>query len=271
MDTRSILSEVTRIAQQTGIILRTKFAQPIKQSTKSNEIDIVTEADQEAEVFISRELLRLYPEYHLVGEEGGGQGAAIESAAYHWYVDPLDGTTNFASGIPHYCVSIALTDADRQPILGVVYDPNRDELYTAIKGEGAYLNARAIHVTATQSLLQSVVGSGFPYTKHIDPDNNTRQWSEFTKRVRGVRRMGSAALDFAYVAAGRFDGYWERSLNPWDALAGVLLVQEAGGTVTDYQGGNRPQWDEKGRFLASNAHIHQQMVDVLKLSYAEIT
>lgn len=264
MDTQSILENASIIAQQTGVILRTKFQQPIKQTTKSSEVDIVTEADQEAEVFISREILRLYPEHHLVGEEGGGQGASLESAEYHWYVDPIDGTTNFASGIPHFCTSLALTDADRQPIVGVIYNPNADELYTAIKGEGAKLNGKPISVTHTETLLQSVVGSGFPYTKHIDPDNNTVQWTEFTKRVRGIRRMGSAALDFAYVAAGRLDGYWERSLNSWDALAGVLLIQEAGGMVTDFQGGNRPQWDEKGRFVASNGRIHSLMIEILK-------
>ena len=264
MDTRSILENASTIAQQTGVILRTKFEQPIKQTTKSSDIDIVTEADPEAEVFISRELLRLYPEHHLVGEEGGGQGASLESAMYHWYVDPIDGTTNFANGIPHFCTSLALTDADRQPIVGVIYNHMADDLYTAIKGEGAKLNGKTMAVTETDTLLHSVIGSGFPYTKHIDPDNNTVQWAEFTKRVRGIRRMGSAALDFAYVAAGRFDGYWERSLNPWDALAGMLLVQEAGGMVTDYQGGNRPQWDEKGRFVASNGRIHSLMIDILK-------
>lgn len=266
MDTQSILAHASIIAQQTGVILRTKLAQPIKQMTKSSAVDIVTEADQEAEVFISRELLRLYPEHHLVGEEGGGQGTSPETAEYHWYVDPIDGTTNFASGVPHFCTSIALTDADRQPLVGVIYDPLRDELYTAIKGEGAKLNGKPMQVTQTDTLLNSVIASGFPYTKHTDPDNNTAQWAEFTKRVRGIRRTGSAALDFAYVAAGRFDGYWEQRLSPWDALAGVLLVQEAGGIVSDYQGGNRPQWDERGRFVASNGHIHQLMIDILKVN-----
>lgn len=264
MDKQTILTEASRIAQQTGVMLRSKFERPIKHKTKSNEIDIVTEADEQAEIFISRELLRLYPEHHLVGEEGGGQGADIAEAEYHWYVDPIDGTVNFANGIPHYCVSLALTDVDRRPIIGVIYEPNCDELYTAIKGEGAYLNGKKLEVTDAPTLLQSVVGSGFPYTKHSDPDNNTREWAEFTKRTRGIRRMGSAALDFAYVAAGRFDGYWEKNLKPWDALAGILLVTEAGGTVSDYSGGERPQWDEKGRFIASNGHIHGQMIEVLQ-------
>lgn len=264
MDKQAILIEAERIAQQAGVILRTKFNQPLKMETKASAIDIVTEADTEAEIFISRELLRLYPDHHLVGEEGGGQGASIESAEYHWYIDPVDGTTNFAGGVPHFCISMALTDADRQTLVAVIYEPNRNELYTAIRGGGAFLNGEPMQVTQTDTLLESIVASGFPYTKHTDPDNNTTAWATFTRRVRGIRRMGSAALDFAYVAAGRFDGYWERSLNPWDALAGVLLVQEAGGTVTDFTGGNHPQWDERGRFIASNGHIHQQMLDTLR-------
>ena len=265
MDKQAILTEASRIAQQTGVILRTKFAQPIVQTTKASEIDIVTEADKEAEIFISRELLRLYPEHHLVGEEGGGQGAAVETADYHWYVDPIDGTTNFAGGVPHFCVSLALTDANLKPIIAVIYEPNRDELYTAIQCEGAYLNGQKLQVTNTEKLIQSIVGSGFPYTKHTDPDNNTREWANITAQVRGIRRMGSAALDLAYVAAGRFDAYWERSLNSWDAMAGILLVMEAGGTISDFEGNHRMQWNDRGRILASNGHIHQQMLDGLQI------
>ncbi|MGJ3240015.1 MAG: inositol monophosphatase family protein [Anaerolineae bacterium] len=264
LDTQAILADATRIAQQAGVILRTHFTQPIHQTTKSSNIDIVTEADEAAEHFIARELLRLYPAHHLVGEEGGGQGAALDGADYHWYVDPIDGTTNFAAGIPHYCVSIAMTNADRESIIGVIYEPNRNELYTAVRGLGAWFNGAPMHVSDTDTLLQAVLASGFPYTKHTDADNNTEQWAAFTRRLRGIRRMGSAALDFAYVAQGRFDGYWERSLNPWDALAGMLLVKEAGGIVTDYAGGDRPQWDSAGRFVASNGRVHQQMIDVLQ-------
>lgn len=265
MDKQAILTETIRIAQQAGVILRTKFTQPLQMSTKASEIDIVTEADKEAEIFISREILRLYPEHHLVGEEGGGQGAAVETADYHWYVDPIDGTTNFAGGVPHFCVSLALTDANLKPIIAVIYEPNRDELYTAIKGEGAYLNGQPIKVTDAEKLIQSIVGSGFPYTKHTDPDNNTREWANFTERVRGIRRMGSAALDLAYVASGRFDAYWERGLKSWDAMAGILLVMEAGGTISDFEDNNQMQWNERGRIVASNGHLHQQMIDGLQI------
>jgi myo-inositol-1(or 4)-monophosphatase len=262
-----VLEDIIHIAREAGKILLEKFEKPLLMNTKGSDIDLVTEADKESEIYISGELLRLFPDHHLVGEEGGGQGAPIEEAAYHWYVDPLDGTTNFASGIPHFCTSIAMTDAQRNSLLAVVYDPIRDELFSATKNGGATLNSKVIQVTESDTLVKAVVGSGFGYDKHTNPDDNTAQWTAFVKRVRGVRRMGSAALDLAYVAAGRFDAYWEKNLKPWDALAGVLLIQEAGGLVTDYRGGNRPQWDEKGRFVASNGPIHQAMLDVLRESY----
>ncbi|MEM9954081.1 MAG: inositol monophosphatase family protein [Chloroflexota bacterium] len=263
MDYQAILTDASRIAQQAGIILKTHYSQPVKQTTKSSATDIVTEADEAAEDFITRELMRLYPEHHLIGEEGGGQGAPAEIATYHWYIDPIDGTTNFASGIPQFCTSLAMTDSKRNPLVAVIYDPLRDELYTATKDGGTYLNGQQVHVSQTDTLINTVVGSGFPYTKHTDEHNNTANWSAMTRKVRGIRRMGSAALDLAFVAVGRLDAYWERSLNPYDALAGMLLIQEAGGTVTDYQGGDQPQWDKRGRYVASNGYIHQQILDVL--------
>lgn len=262
MEHSTILEHTIRIAKEAGNIVREKFSQPLVMSTKGSAIDIVTEADKATEVYISGELLRLFPEHHLVGEEGGGQGAPIEEADYHWYVDPIDGTTNYASGIPHFCTSIALTDAKRNGLVAVIYDPIRDELFATIKGGGATLNGKPMRVSESDTLLQAVIGSGFGYDKHTNPDDNTAQWSAFVKKVRGIRRMGSAALDLAYVAAGRFDGYWEKNLNPW-----VLLIQEAGGTVTDYQGGDAPQWDEKGRFVASNGKIHDLMLELIKESY----
>lgn len=264
---QNYLNTAKTIAIQAGAILMEKYEKPLVHYTKSSSIDIVTEADRETEAYIFAELSRCFPEHHLMGEEGGGQGAPADKAEYHWIVDPLDGTVNFASHIPHFCVSIALCNPNREAYLGVIYEPTRKELYTAIKGEGAFLNDKPLKVTKTDNLLQSVIGSGFAYDKHSNPNDNTAQWAAFIKRVRDLRRMGSAALDLAYVAAGRFDGYWERSLKPWDVAAGVLLVQEAGGKVTDYRGGNTPQWDEDGRYLASNGKIHQAMLDVLKTSY----
>ena len=239
------------------------FAAPIPTARKSSRIDIVTAADTEAEAWIVGELRRRFPDHHIVGEEGGGQGAPAASAPYHWFVDPIDGTVNFASKLPHFCTSIALTTPDRQPLLGVIHDPTRRELFTAVRGEGAHLDGRPLRVTETTELVDAVITSGFPYDKHTNPDNNLREWSAFLLKIRGERRLGSAALDFAYVAAGRLDGYWEQNLKPYDALAGMLIVREAGGTVTDYFGDPNPQNAARGRYVASNGRLHAAILEVL--------
>lgn len=260
----AVLSAVTAIARGAGEIIMRHFAAPIPTTAKSSRIDIVTAADTEAEEFIVRELRQRFPAHHIVGEEGGGQGAAVATAPYQWFVDPIDGTVNFASKLPHFCTSIALATPDRQPVLGVVYDPTRNELFTATRGGGAYLNGQPLQVSATDALIDAVVSSGFPYDKHTNPDNNLKEWSAFLMRIRGERRLGSAALDLAYVAAGRLDGYWEQNLKPYDALAGMLIVREAGGTVTDYHGGANPQHGPRGRYVASNGRIHAAMLEVLQ-------
>lgn len=264
MQLNNILNDVTAIARGAGEIIMRHFAAPIPTTLKSSRIDIVTAADTEAEAFIVRELLKKFPDHHIVGKKGGGQGAPAGSAPYHWFVDPIDGTVNFASKLPHFCTSIALTTPDRQPLVGVIYDPTRRELFTAIRGGGAYLNGQPLRVTQTAELLDAVVTSGFPYDKHTNPDNNLKEWAAFLVRIRGERRLGSAALDLAYLAAGRLDGYWEKDLKPWDAMAGVLMVLEAGGTVTDYQGEPNPQRQDRGRYVASNGRIHAEMLQVLQ-------
>jgi len=262
-----ILKIVTDIALGAGNILLEGFEKPHEHTTKTGSIDIATEADKAAEEYIVGELLKHFSDHHIVGEEGGGQGAPIEEAEYLWFVDPIDGTTNYANHIPHFCTSIALTDTNRVPQVGVIYNPISDETYSAIRGQGATLNGQAIAVTHKEELIQCVLASGFGYDKARNPNNNAKQWADFLVKTRGVRRFGSAALDFAYVASGRFDGYWERSLNPWDVMAGVLLVEEAGGKVTDYRGGDQPQFDEDGRYIASNGHIHEAMIQVIAESY----
>lgn len=262
-----ILQIMTEIALEAGNILLRGFEQPHEQTTKSANVDIATEADEAAETYIIAELLKHFPDHHIVGEEGGGQGAPTEEAEFLWFVDPIDGTTNYANTIPHFCTSIALTTKERVPQIGVIYDPMRDEMYRAIRERGATLNGQPLRVSAKTELIQCVVASGFGYDKATNPNNNAPQWSAMLKRTRGVRRFGSAALDLAYVAAGRFDGYWERSLNPWDVMAGVLLVEEAGGRVSDYRGGDQPQFDEDGRYLATNGHIHEAMMQVLAESF----
>jgi myo-inositol-1(or 4)-monophosphatase len=264
MQLNETLNDVATIARGAGDIIMRHFAAPIPTTLKSSRIDIVTAADTEAEAFIVGELLKKFPDHHIVGEEGGGQGAPAGKASYQWFVDPIDGTVNFASKLPHFCTSIALTTADRQPLLGVIYDPTRRELFTAIRGGGAHLNGLLLRVTQTAELIDAVVTSGFPYDKHTNPDNNLKEWAAFLVKIRGERRLGSAALDLAYIAAGRLDGYWEKDLKPWDVMAGVLLVREAGGTVTDYQGGSSPQHQDRGRYVASNGRIHDEMLRVLK-------
>jgi len=264
MQPLELIEDVAAIARGAGEIILRHFAAPVPTSTKSSRIDIVTAVDTAAEAFIVAELTRRFPTHHIVGEEGGGQGAPAATAPYHWFVDPIDGTVNFASKLPHFCTSIALATPDRQPLLGVVYDPTRRETFTAVRGQGARRNDESIQVTATAELADAVITSGFPYDKFTNPDNNLREWSAFLTRIRGERRFGSAALDFAYVAAGRLDGYWEQDLKPYDAMAGVLLVREAGGTVTDYAGGADPQHQDRGRYVASNGRLHAAMLEVLQ-------
>lgn len=265
IDPQSILEDVAALARGAGAIIRRHYAAPVAVSgRKSTRSDVVTAADTEAEAFIARGLLERWPDHHIVGEEGGGQGAPAESAPYQWFVDPIDGTVNFATRLPHFCTSIALTTPDREPLLGIVYDPMRDELFTAVRGGGAHLNGEPLRVTATATLNDAVVATGFPYDKHLNPDNNVREWAAFLQHIRGERRFGSAALDLSWVAAGRLDGYWEKDLKPWDAMAGLLIAREAGGTVTDYAGGPAPQRLDRGRYVGSNGLIHAAMLQVLQ-------
>lgn len=261
---QEILQDVAAIARAAGQIVMRHFAAPTPTAAKSSRIDVVTAADTDVEAFIVGELVRRFPEHHIVGEEGGGQGAPAATAPYHWFVDPIDGTVNFASKLPYFCTSIALATPGREPLLGIVYDPTRDELFTATRGGGAQLNGRPLRVTDTTELVDAVLASGFPYDKHTNPDNNLREWAAFLRCIRGERRLGSAALDLCYVAAGRLDGFWEKNLKPYDAMAGMLLVREAGGIVSDYRGDAYPQREDRGRYLASNGRLHEAMVDVLR-------
>ena len=190
---------------------------------------------------------------HLVGEEGTRNDTGAD---YRWYVDPLDGTTNFAHGYPVFCVSIALVRKDEQLEVGVLYDPTRDEMFAAERGQGATLNGKPIHVSQTAALAESLLGTGFPsHKRHKNP--NIHFYQQLTLRSHGVRRAGSAALDLANVASGRYDGFWEFNLNPWDTAAGALLVQEAGGTVTRFDGS--PFRLDSREVLASNGLIHQEL------------
>jgi myo-inositol-1(or 4)-monophosphatase len=226
-------------------------------------LDLVTEYDRASESLIVGGLRAAFPDHSIVAEEGSGYATA--ATPYAWYVDPLDGTTNFAHGFPVFAVSIALYHQDA-PVLGVVYDPTRDECFQAVVGEGAWLarsdGSARLAVSQEKELGASLLATGFPYDVHTSDQDNIAQTAAFLKRARGLRRAGAAALDLAYVAAGRLDGYWEYKLNSWDVAAGALLVVEAGGRVSAI-GGDAFHIAPTMALVASNGAVHVAMLDVL--------
>jgi myo-inositol-1(or 4)-monophosphatase len=248
-----------QIARQAGDLIMDYFDKPYQIDHKALH-DVVTEADKAAENLIIPALAAAYPSHHFVGEEGGSSGPPLEEAEYRWYIDPIDGTTNFASHIPHFCTSIALTDRHNQPLLGVIFDPNHNEMFVAERGAGATRNDIPITVRATDNLDAAVVGTGFPHDRHNTANNNFRQFAHFAPRVRGVRRMGSAALDMAWVACGRLDAYWEWNLQRWDFFAGWLLVTEAGGRVTDFNGNTGDTLNRGHQVLATNRNLNADIL-----------
>lgn len=245
-------------AREAGGILRHEFDRP-KQISYKGEVDIVTESDRRSEALIIARLRKHFPDHAIIAEEGGGGGVG---AKYCWHVDPLDGTTNFAHGYPCFAVSIGLAE-DGQPVAGAVFNPVSEELFTAARGEGAYLNGKPIRVSAIEKLATSLVATGFP-THHRKRSANINYYWEYTLRSHGVRRDGSAALDLCSVACGRFDAFWEFGLKSWDTAAGVLLVQEAGGKVSDLSGG--PYRLGGPQMLASNGRIHGEMQEVATIA-----
>jgi myo-inositol-1(or 4)-monophosphatase len=248
------LTTAVDIAREAGALLVELFRSPLEISYKSPS-NLVTEADRRSEALIIERLQEHYPGHAIVGEEGGGQKAESE---YCWYVDPLDGTTNFAHGFPVFCVTLGLAQRG-EVIVGVTYDPTREELYAAERGGGAFLNGQRLGVSKNATLAESLLATGFPpFDSHHDL--NAQLFFRFTLMSHGIRRPGSAALDLCHVAAGCFDGYWELKLNPWDKAAGSLLVQEAGGRVTDLAGG--PFKLQTGEVFASNGLIHDQMIPI---------
>jgi myo-inositol-1(or 4)-monophosphatase len=247
-----IISSAADIAREAGALLMKYFHRRVSVEYKG-EADLVTEADRQSEVLIRERIRALWPTHDILGEE---QGLVDTGSEYRWYVDPLDGTTNFAHGFPVFCVSMAL-EHEGQRIAGVIYDPTRDELFSAARGQGAWLNGRQILVSKIANLAECLVGTGFPsHKRHKNP--NIFFYHQITLRTHGVRRPGSAALDLCNVASGRFDGFWEFNLNPWDTAAGVLIVEEAGGTVTDFHGG--PFQLNSHETLASNGLVHAALL-----------
>lgn len=199
--------------------------------TKSNVYDVVTRVDKESEALLITRILEKYPQHAILGEESGAHTGKED---YRWVLDPLDGTNNFSQGLPVFTVSIGLQYKE-ETILGVVYAPYFDELYTALKGQKAYMNGRLLHVSNKTDLEHSVLGTGFPYDKDINPDNNASNLAAILPHLRGIRRMGSAAYDLCCTAAGWLDGYWELGLGLWDMCAGALIVEEAGGIVMPFR------------------------------------
>jgi len=254
-----VLSYLENLARQAGEILRAGYNKEHQVGYKG-VIDLVTEVDHQSEAFLLGELQKNFPGHHILSEETG----VIQGNDEHiWYIDPLDGTVNYAHHVPIFCVSIAYASRGTL-VLGAVYDPMRDEMFIAERGQGAYLNGRPISVSLTTELQKSLLVTGFPYNAWNTPQDNFANFVKFGKLSQGVRRLGSAALDLVYVAAGRFDGFWELALHPWDVAAGGLICEEAGARVTNADGGtdylSAPQ-----SVIACTPGIYSRMLDELRI------
>ena len=250
-----------RAARAGGEILRENLTKEVRVEYKG-AVNLVTNVDRQSEKTIVEIIKKEFPDHEILAEEGYGRG---QESPFKWIIDPLDGTTNYAHRFPFFCVSIGL-EVQEEVVLGVVYDPLRSELFLAEKGKGAFLNDHPIAVSVTEDLMHSLLVTGFSYDVRETAENNFNHFFDFSMRVQGVRRTGSAALDFCYVAMGRFDGFWELKLHPWDAAAGSLLVQEAGGRVTDFAGKTFSVYSKE--VIASNGKIHDEMVKVIQTGRA---
>ena len=249
---KNYLEAAVEIAQEAGKILMEGFSRPLDIRYKGDEVDIVTQADKRSEQFIVARINEYFPGHAITAEEGTRQDTASE---FRWHVDPLDGTTNFAHHYPCFCVSIALAQGDAL-LAAVVFNPYYNELYTAARGEGASFNGKKIAVSKAATLSTSLLCTGFP-TRNRKLSPNLQYYGEFTQRSHGVRRDGSAALDLACVASGRFDGFWEFGLNKWDVAAGILLIEESGDKVSDFEG--QPYHLGGPLIPATNGLIHEEM------------
>ncbi|HPJ96194.1 MAG TPA: inositol monophosphatase family protein [Syntrophales bacterium] len=252
----SYLESAVFMARQAGLLLKEKFDQPHTIEYKG-EINIVTEADHASEALIIRHIREMYPDHDILTEESKGRATGAD---FRWIIDPLDGTTNYAHGYPVFCVSIAL-EKRGEICCGAVYNPMLDEMFFASKGGGAFLNDKTIHVSGTKDLSKSLLATGFPYDVRDSLENNMNYFNHMAVNVQAIRRAGAAALDMCYVAAGRFDGFWELKLMPWDTAAAWLVVREAGGWVTDLFGGLF--FLEAPHALASNGIIHEGLIAIL--------
>lgn len=252
-----MLNDIIQISKEAGELVRNAFGKSHSVEFKTNELNLVTETDKASEKLITDSIKKKYPSHGILAEEGS---EANRNAEYLWVVDPLDGTTNFAHGLPIFAVSIGV-QKNGETIAGVVYDVMRDVIYSAEKGNGSFENGRKIFVSKNENLGHSVLVTGFPYNIKENPDKASERFVAFLKQARAIRRLGSAAIDFCYVANGVFDGFWEVSLHPWDICAGKLIVEEAGGVVTDFDGDKIDIYSK--RILATNSLVHKKMINVL--------
>ncbi len=257
---KEILPFLHHVTQQAGKTVLSYYRGEFtveRKDTSDKGIDIVTDADRASEDLILGEIAKSFPDHDILAEETVTESSG---AKWLWLVDPLDGTVNFAHGYPHFSISIALTRGD-DLVAGMVYDPLRAESFYAFENQGAFLNGKSIAVSRAETLQTSIVATGFPYNRAYTEDNNVKEFTRVVTRVQGIRRAGSAALDLAYVACGRLDGFWELRLKPWDQGAGMLLVQEAGGRVSDGKG--QPTHFRTSSITATNGLIHDELVRVL--------
>ena len=252
------------VAKEAGRILRDNIGKIQSEHVEDkNPFDYVTEIDRSCEQLIIKSIKKYYPDHAILAEESG---ASSNKNRFCWIIDPLDGTTNFIHGVAHSAISIALQEAN-EIVLGVIYDPYRDELFYAEKGKGAYCNADRISVSSQGNINNCLIGTGFPFKSRQFLDRYWRVLSEIFMEVSGIRRTGSAALDLCYVACGRFDGFWELKLSPWDIAAGSIIVNESGGKITDFEGGNNHIWN--GDVIATNSIIHRTILTkVQKVFYS---
>ena len=263
MNYEAIMTFTMQVAREAGVLLRAGLTEVKEIDRKSSAIDLVTQFDKAAEALITKRIRAKYPAHKLFAEESGESEGSAETDPFIWYIDPIDGTINYAHGLPHYAISLALYRG-QQPILGIVYDPSRDEMFHVIAGQGTWLTTpqgkRPLSVTDAPDLLNSLLATGFPYDRHTSNHDNTAQFMRILKKCQGVRRLGSAALDLAYVAAGRLDGYWEYKLGAWDIAAGLLLVQGAGGQVSTAKGAPLTLGSDKISVAAGNSAIHSAIL-----------
>lgn len=259
MPIEEIADFAVQISISAGEILLKGFRAVSTTVSYKSRTNLVTNIDRESEEFLFNSIKERFPDHTIIAEEGSRRDPGGE---FIWYVDPLDATNNYAHGIPHFCISTGVYSRSREKVVaGVVFDPLHKEMFKAVRGRGAYLNGEKIRVSSTGDIAIALLATGFPYNKAETEENNFKEFNIFVPRIQGIRRIGSAALDLSYTACGRFDGYWEPGLHPWDTAAGSLIVEEAGGRVTKYNGDAfDPEYPE---ILASNSVLHSIMLDML--------